>query len=210
MATKKKPDVIVEDGTAYVLRSGTPIYIKTADVCSIIGKSNQWVGQLISQGTISKESTPHGAMFNLKETIRAYCNMLDSRARPAEDQAQIAAEKERTNAEIGIKKARAVKFTLEATELQGRMHRSEDVAHMTEDLIYSIRGMLMALPGRLAIDAANLTDPAEVSELIRKEVYGLMEELSRYKYDSKKYEERVRQRMNWGDNDFMENDDEDI
>ena len=77
------------------------------------------------------------------------------------------------------------------------MHRSEDVAHMTEDLIYTIRGMLLALPGRLAIDAANMSDPAEVSSLIRQEVYAIMEELSHYKYDAKKYEERVRQRLNW-------------
>ncbi len=32
---------------------------------------------------------------------------------------------------------------------------------MTEDLIYTIRGSLMALPGRLAVDVAAVATPAE-------------------------------------------------
>ena len=106
-------------------------------------------------------------------------------------------EKERLEAELSIKKANAIMKVLEAKELQGKMHRSEDVAAMTEDLVYTIRGMLLALPGRLAIDVANTDDPAEAADLIRKEVYAIMEELSQYRYDPKKYEQRVRERRRW-------------
>ena len=77
------------------------------------------------------------------------------------------------------------------------MHRSEDVAAMTEDLIYAIRGALLALPGRLAVDVANINTAAEASELIRAEVFKVMKELSQYKYDPQKYEERVRERRDW-------------
>jgi hypothetical protein len=80
------------------------------------------------------------------------------------------------------------------------MHRSEDVAAMAEDLVFAMRGMLLALPGKLGIevaDAAGLADPARVVELIRSEVYIVMGELSRYRYDSEKYAERVRQRRSW-------------
>ena len=38
--------------------------------------------------------------------------------------------------------------------------------------------------------------PDRVAEAIRREVYAVMEELSHYRYDSRKYEERVRQRLN--------------
>ena len=197
MATQKKQDIVVSDNAAYILRSGTSVYLKTADICAITGKSNQWVGQLVSQGILNKRSTPYGAMFDLTATMRAYCDMLEERTRPAESEEQISAEKERLSYELSMKKAKATITTLEAMELQSKMHRSEDVANMTEDLIYAIRGMLLALPGRLAIDAANLTNPAEVSDLIRHEVYQVMEELSRYEYDPQKYEERVRERMSW-------------
>ncbi|HOQ07200.1 MAG TPA: hypothetical protein PLP87_05245 [Clostridiales bacterium] len=197
-AQKKKPEAVIEDGAVYVLRAGTPIFVKTADICAMTGKSNQWIGQLVSQGTLNKKSTPHGSLFDLLATMRAYTAMLEERLNTAEEKkADNAAEKEKQEAEISIKKAKAIIAVLEAKELQGKMHRSEDVAAMTEDLIYNIRSMLLALPGRLAVDVASTQDPAEAAEIIRREVYKVMEELSNYKYDPKKYEERVRERRSW-------------
>lgn len=198
-AQKKKPDVIVEDGVVFVSRSGTPVYMKTADICAMTGKSNQWIGQLTSQGTLAKKSTSHGSMYELGPTMRTYCDYLNERVQAKQDKDVAAAktEKEKLESEASIKKAKAIMAVLQAKEMQGKMHRSEDVAAMTEDLIFTIRGMLLALPGRLAVDAAQLSDSAEVSELIRSEVYAIMEELSQYKYDAKKYEERVRERMSW-------------
>jgi hypothetical protein len=197
-AQKKKPEAVIEDGAVYVLRAGTPIFVKTADICAMTGKSNQWIGQLVSQGTLNKKSTPHGSLFDLLATMRAYTAMLEERLNSAEEKkADSAAEKEKQEAEISIKKAKAIITVLEAKELQGKMHRSEDVAAMTEDLIYAIRGMLLALPGRLAVDVVNTSTPAEAAEVIRKEVHKVMEEISRYEYDPKKYEERVRERRSW-------------
>lgn len=68
---------------------------------------------------------------------------------------------------------------------------------MTEDLIYTIRGALLALPGRLAVDASTAKSPNEAAEIIRKEVHAVMQDLSEYRYDPKKYEERVRARHNF-------------
>jgi hypothetical protein len=194
---QKKQDVIVEDGAVYVLRAGTPVYVKTADICAMTGKSNQWIGQLVSQGTLNKRSTPYGAMFDQTAAMRAYCDDMERRADSKEKKALAEAEKDKLDTEIVIKKSKAVVAKLEARELLGKMHRSEDVAAMTEDLIYAIRGMLVALPGRLAVDAAGAETPAEASETIRQEVYKVMDELSRYRYDPAKYEERVRERKKW-------------
>ena len=75
---RPKNDVIVEDGAVYVLRAGTAVYVKTADICSMTGKSNQWIGQLVAQGTLHKRSTPHGSLFDVAEAVRAYCSMLEA------------------------------------------------------------------------------------------------------------------------------------
>ena len=182
----KKQDVVVEDGAVYVLRAGTPVYVKTADICSMTGKSNQWIGQLVAQGTLHKRSTPHGSLFDITEAVRAYCSMLEARAGPA-----------KAAADVTMKIAKANLAKAEADELQGKMHRSEDVAAMTTDLIYAIRGAMMALPGRLAVDVASANSPAEAAEIIRREVNKAMRELSNYRYDPKKYEERVRERRAW-------------
>ena len=87
----------------------------------------------------------------------------------------------------------------EAKELSGQMHRSEDVAAMTAELIYTIRGALMALPSRVAINAAALSDPAEVAEYMRGEVNQIAEEIALFRYDPAKYEARVRERRSWTD-----------
>jgi hypothetical protein len=188
--------VIVENDAIYVKKSGYPLYIKTADICAMTGKSNQWIGQLVSKGTLTKHRTKHGMMFEAKETIMAYCNMIEERTK--EENFEISeSEIEKAEAEARIKKSKAIIAEMEAEEVQGKMHRSEDVAKMTEDLIYAVRGMMIALPGRLAVDVKNAETAAEAAELIKAEVFKIMEELSQYKYDSKKYEERVRERRRW-------------
>ena len=151
----------------------------------------------MAQGTLHKRSTPHGNLFELGETMRAYCAMLKARAGPEKSEQEIKREEAKSAAEVTMKVARAQIAKAEADELQGKMHRSEDVAAMTTDLMYAIRGAMMALPGRLAVDVAAAQSPAEAAEIIRREVNKAMRELSNYRYDPKKYEERVRERRAW-------------
>ena len=40
MAEQKKQETVMDEGAIYVLRSGTPIYIKMADICAMTA-SNQ-------------------------------------------------------------------------------------------------------------------------------------------------------------------------
>ena len=166
-----KPEVIVEGDVVYITRPGLAVYVKTADICRLIGKSNQWVGQLVSQGTLHKKKTPHGLMFELASNMPDYCAMLDARAEPEKSEADLKRENAKSAAEITLKAAKATIAQLEAAELQGKMHRSEDVAAMTEDLVFVLRSMLAALPGRLAVDVATAESAAEASDIIRHEVH---------------------------------------
>jgi len=161
--------------------------VSTKEIALILGVTARWVQQLTQDGIFS---TIGRGRYNLIETVQSYIKFRTGKEADANDL-------ERKEAELSIKKAKAIITVLEAKELQGKMHRSEDVAAMTEDLIYTIRSMLLALPGRLAVDVALTQDPAEAAEIIRREVFKVMEELSNYKYDPKKYEERVRERRNW-------------
>lgn len=201
--TKDKPIAVIENGAVYILQAGTKVFVKTADICATIGVTNQRIGQITAQGVINKTITPHGAMYNLIDTLKAYCeNTLKRRGKSDDsdlsstEQAELRkCEISKIKSESSIKAAKAVKEQLEARELLGAMHRSEDVAALTGDLIYEFRSALIALPGRLAVDVAGCSDIAECAAIIQKEVYKVMADLSQYKYDSKKYEERVRARQ---------------
>ena len=194
MASKQKPIAEIKDGAVYVLQAGTPIFVKTADICSIIGKSNQWVGQLTSQGTLNKQSTVCGSLYNLSDNLRDYITMIEERT-DEKDGENASIERDRRKYEAKLKKAKAQIASLEASERTGQTHRSTDVADMTADLVFAVRGALLALPGRLAVAVVNAKDAADTAEIIRSEVYKVMEELSQYKYDPAKYEEKVRERI---------------
>jgi hypothetical protein len=191
---KAKVSAIAEENAVYVLQAGTPIYVKTADICAITGKSQVWIGNLTSDGTINKSATPHGSLYNLTDTLKAYISILEERG-DGKDSEIAKLEKEKLKSEATIKRANAVKAGLLASELQGKMHRSEDVEAATEDLVYAIRAGLVALPSRLSRDVYEAESISEVAEVIKSAVYELMEELSRYKYSAEAYEARVRERL---------------
>ena len=112
-------------------------------------------------------------------------------------------------AEAKLKESKAVIAEMQAKEFQGKMHRSEDVQKMTADLLYFVRGGLVALAGRCATDCAASSEPAEVQKIIEHEVHEILKDLSEYKYDPKRYDELVRQRTNRElDADFDDGEDE--
>lgn len=187
----------------------TPGYCKTEDLANLFGLTGQWINQLTRDGVIKRRDTPAGKRYNVVESVRAYTQYLrDKAANRADRGIPEDKELEKFEAEVKIKQAKAKIAELEADEVQGIMHRSEDVAAMTEDLIYTIRGSLMALPGRLAVDVVSAQTAAEAADIIRAEVFKVMQELSQYRYDPQKYEERVRDRMKWESDSEVDSDDE--
>lgn len=156
------------------------------ELAVVLGLSVRRIQQLAQDGTFAKVGR---GRYALAGCVQAYCSTL---THDVTDEAQ-----ERALAELKIKQAKAVIAGLEAAELQGKMHRSEDVASMTSDLVFTMRSMLNALPGRLAMDAAGAQTAAEASAAISREVHALMRELANYEYDPSRYEACVRERRKW-------------
>lgn len=204
MANKADKDAsIPADDATYVLEAGKPIYVKTADLCAMTGKSNQWIGQLTSQGILNKEQTSHGRMYDLRTNIKSYCEMLEARKEKVDSEAA-KVEADKNKAEMQLKSAKAAIAVMEANELKGKMHRSEDVAVVMEDMVYSIRNLLVSLPSRTAVGANQAEDPAQAAVIIKREVDAVLRELANYQYDPKRYEELVRKRQSW--DELHEND----
>ena len=165
--------------------------VNVTELATVLGVTARRVQQMGQDGTFA---AVRRGRYLLCDSVQRYINFL---SKPAVDDEDKKTEKAKRMAEAQIKAAKATVAKMEAEELKGNMHRSEDVAAMTEDLIFAIRGALNALPGRVAVDTANATTAAETAEIIRREVHKAMGELANYKYDPKKYEERVRERRSW-------------
>lgn len=192
----------------YSLEAGTPIFVTAADICTALGKTKSRISQITGDGVIHKTRTNHGLLYNLFETVRSYCEHIEERVKRAdEDTTEL--EFRRKRAEAKLKESKATVAELEAAEFQGKMHRSEDVQAMTADLLYYVRGSLKALAGRCATDCAASSEPTEVQKIIEREVFEILKDLSEYKYDRKRYDELVRQRMKRTvDEDFIDSEDD--
>lgn len=192
----------------YSLEAGTPIFVTAADICTALGKTKSRISQITGDGVIHKTRTNHGLLYNLFETVRLYCEHIEERAKKeSEDSAEL--DLRRKRAEAKLKESKATVAELEAAEFQGKMHRSEDVQAMTADLLYYVRGSLKALAGRCATDCAASSEPTEVQKIIEREVFEILKDLSEYKYDRKRYDELVRQRMKRTvDEDFIDSEDD--
>ena len=167
--------------------------VNTTTLASVLGLTVRRVQQLIQDGTLQTESK---GRILLIENVQRYISYA-SNGRISEEEQKLEIAKKA--ADVKIKKARADILRLEAEELKGNFHRSEDVETITTDLVMSIRAMLTALPGRLAVEVAQHTSAEECSIIIKEQVNGLLNALSEYEYNPKKYEEKVRQRRAWAE-----------
>jgi len=154
------------------------------------------VQRLTEIGILKAEGTERSRKYNLEESVRAYVIYL--RDQPKQKRVEAGAlENEKLQAEISIKKTKAKVAELEFSELEGSMHRSEDVEAAFTDLVFYVRSAFLAMPGRLAVDVADLKTPAEVSARIQEEVNEVLNTLSEYRYDPEEYKKRVKERQGW-------------
>ena len=159
------------------------------ELATVLGLSKPRIYQLVSEGIITKK----GRELPLADSVQRYIEY----SRHGESTDKVELENARLRADVKYRENKAEIMRLEADELKGRMHRSEDVEALTSDLVYVMRSTMLALIGRLAVDVAPIDNPAECAAVIRKEIYRAMESLSEYRYDPKKYIERVRERRKW-------------
>lgn len=158
------------------------------------------VQQLAKEGILPAASQrPY--KFDLLPTVKAYIRYLRDRAngKEAKTADTVKAEADKLRAEADLKQSKAKIAELQLKELEGKMHRSEDVEALTNDLVYTARSMIMALPGRLAMDVVQAGSANEASALIRTECYKILDELAGYQYDPEAYRRRVRDREGWSD-----------
>ena len=169
-------------------------------VAKLFGLSVRRIQQLTQDGVLQTEQVGRQRRYDLLQSVRRYIIYLqekvNSKSASKDDTEN---ESRKIKAEADLKTVKAEIAEMERDELRGEMHRSDDVEAMTTDLVFAIRGMLLALPGRLAIDLAPISNPAEISERIKQEVNAILLELSNYQYDPEAYKKRVRDRLGWGE-----------
>ena len=179
-------------------------HVKAGELAEMLDLSVARIGQLRKEGVLRQEHTPLGDRYPLIDSVRSYVRFI----KDSKSGSSGTSEARKDEAEANLKEAKAAVAELELKEILGRMHRAEDVEAMTSDLVLAVRTLLVALPGRLAVDVMQAETSAEASVIIRKEVNRILEELSTYRYDPEAYAKRVRDRGGLSA-DTEDDDDED-
>lgn len=157
---------------------------------SCLGLTQKRVQQLTKDGIIPRVDQGKKYVYDLMDAVSAYCKYLRDKAYAREKEAQ-------TDPATRIKAAKADQLEMMVEELKGNMYRSEDVEAIWNDHILTMRGLLLAMPGQLANDVNGAETAAEAAEIIKTAVFRVLTAMSRYEFDPRAYEARVRERQGW-------------
>lgn len=158
------------------------------DAARFLNLSEQRISMMVKEGKITPLGSTPVMTFDLVAVVHAYLEQTKG------GDAAASAKLDQIRADVDLKRAKAEKAQIELDEFKAIMHRSEDVEAITNDLVASVRGGILSLPGRLAVDLASLDTPRECSARVKRECNTLLEELSGYEYNPDEYKKRVRER----------------
>lgn len=178
-------------------------------IARIFQVSVRRVEQLKAEGVIKGEGKP--TKYDLLPTIMDYIRYLSDKAHGRARKESIDEKLEKKlDAEIRYKQAKADKSVFERDELKGTLHRAEDIEKLTNELVFSVRSMLLAMPGRVAMDLAALNTAPEVSAYMARHVGALLDDLAQHEYSPEAYAALVREREGWKmDSEAGDDDSED-
>lgn len=172
-------------------------YCTAAELADIFGfDGSRRIEQLKADGIIVGEGKP--TRYVLIDAAKRYIAHLSEKAHGREKrETDTQLETGKLSAEKRIKEAKAEMAELELAELRGQLHRAEDVEAITTDHVLFLRSMLMAIPGKLAVDLSGNHTAAEQSERVKREIHYVLDRLANYKYDPEEYKRRVMERQGW-------------
>jgi len=174
------------------------------ELAKLLGVTPRTIRNLAADEDISFVKQGSKRMFDAPTAIQEFIALSAKRASGGLSDEERDLEKEKLQADVDYKRAKADTAELMLEELRGNMHSSEDVEHMTADLILMVKSLLLALPGQMAVDLAQIDNPTEVSAKLREAAAQMLAEISRYEYNPDKYRKRVRERRGMSDEDDAE------
>lgn len=194
---------------AYVkyLRAQTDKPMRSTDfIAELFNITPRRVQQFAKEGIFKSEKDATGWSIDLYDAVKNYLLYVNDGGKTAEEKTKsMTLEEKKINAEIDYKTAKANRAKLELKELQGKMHRSEDVEEMTVQLLSFIRSQLLAFAGTLAVDLENVEGIARRSGVIKKSVNRVLIDMMDFEYSPERYKDLVKAREGWaakeGDDD---------
>ena len=139
----------------------------TKGIADCLNLTERRVRELRDEGVLTEERP---GIFNLKTVVRQYVAYKTGGTK--DDQSRLAAaraDREETRGKIE-------KMKME--EAKGNLHRTEDIENGLKTAFANFKDRLEAIPTKNADTMAQLTDPADASDILRKAIQEALVELS--------------------------------
>jgi phage terminase Nu1 subunit (DNA packaging protein) len=175
-------------------------YVDAKTIAKMFQLTVRRIQQLTQDGVIDTVvvSGQRARKYDLVDTVQKYIKFLQDKAYGREEkEATGDLVEKKLKAEIKYKEAKAKRAEVENAEIQGGMHRAEDVMKVTSDLVMAIRAAILSLPGTLAVDCAGADTAQETAGIIKTACNNILNQLVDYDYDPEKYAALVKEREKW-------------
>lgn len=151
------------------------VVVSSTVLADLFGLTTRRIRMLADEGVIQKTSR---GRYNLQENIRSYIVYLKTsqnlKEKPVDN--ELDPDKERAL----LTRRQREKLDLEIAAMRGQMHFSNDVERVMNDMLANFRAKLIAMPTKVAPILIARNDISEVQELLQREFFEVLQELSCY------------------------------
>ena len=159
--------------------------ILTHELAEIFGCSPRWVNQLTTNNLLTQVGR---GKYKLGDAIREYIAAIKLQAEESDDQ-----ETDLRAEQTMLTRANRKMAELELAVMNGDLHRSEDVKSIMNEMLVSFRSRMLTIPARATPEITASTDANLIQQVIKREIYDALSELS--EYDPAKYYEKSKERI---------------
>lgn len=146
------------------------LLVSTKELSETMGLSPRRIQQLAKDNIMVRVA--HGK-YDLPASIQTYIEMIK--------------EESQSDGEIDYKTERALltraqrkRAEMELKIIEGKLHRSEDVESVMNDMLTSFRAQMLVIPGKIAPSILGVTELEDIKKEIKDTIYEALQELSEY------------------------------
>ncbi|SHN77348.1 hypothetical protein [Desulfitobacterium chlororespirans] len=151
------------------------IIVTTPVISSLFGLTDRRVRQLVEEGIIDRVKN---GSYELAPTVKKYIMYLRACAdgKELEKDAEAIYMVEKTKHEA----AKREMAEMELAQMRGKMHDAEDVEREMNNMLSAFRAKMITMPSKIAPVLVARTEVPAIQEIIQKEVYEALSDLSEY------------------------------
>jgi uncharacterized coiled-coil protein SlyX len=152
------------------------ILVDAKTVGCAIGTSERTVRRLVQEGVLNKVKN---GQYDLVECTNRYIKHITEK-QSLMDKDMDKLEKELMVEKVLLERAKKRKLEIQVAELEGVMHKAEDIEKLWSWSITNFKSRIRALPSKIAPQVQVINDLKEINSILRREIDEVLLELSNY------------------------------